>query len=149
MLRIVLDTNILVSSLLVKVGIPAQIVDAWRNRDYVLVASPAIIAEMRATLSYPQIRRKYGITDEDVAQLAALLEQDALLVPGQADTVGAILADPSDEKILACAVDGQADLIVSGSLHLLDLMQYRGIPIVTARQFLTRLNADATRRSER
>ncbi len=119
-----------------KVGLPAQIVEAWRNRDYVLVTSPAIIAETQATLNYPRIRRKYGITDEDVAQLTELLEQDALLVPGEADVTGAIPADPSDEKILACALDGQADLIVSGNLHLFDLLQYRGISIVNARQFL-------------
>lgn len=147
MLRVVLDTNVFVSSLLVKVGLPAQIVEAWRNRDYVLVTSPAIIAETRATLNYPRIRRKYGITDEDVAQLTELLEQDALLVPGEADVTGAIPADPSDEKILACALDGQADLIVSGNLHLLDLLQYRGISIVNARRFLAQLTADTSRRS--
>ena len=45
MLRVVLDTNIFLSSLLVKVGAPAQIVDAWRGRYYVLVTSPAIIAD--------------------------------------------------------------------------------------------------------
>ena len=47
MLRVVLDTNVFVSSLLVKVGVPAQVMDAWRDRRYVLVISPAIIAEMR------------------------------------------------------------------------------------------------------
>jgi putative PIN family toxin of toxin-antitoxin system len=141
MLRAVLDTNVFVSSLLVKVGVPAQIVDAWRARSYVLVTSPAIIAEARATLNYPRIRRKYGITDGDIEGLIDLLQRDALLVPGEADTAGAIPADPTDEKILACALDGQADLIVSGDLHLLDLGQYQGMPILNARQFLERTAA--------
>ena len=96
---------------------------------------------MRSTLNYPRIRRKYRITDEDVEGLVALLQHDALLVPGEANTAGAIPADPTDEKILACALDGQADLIVSGNLHLLDLEQYQGIPILNARQFLERLAA--------
>jgi len=142
MLRVVLDTNIFVSSLLVKAGLPAQLLDAWRARRYLLITSEAILAEIRATLSYPRIRRKYNITDEDVEQLCVLLLRDALLVPGATDVAGAIPADPSDEKILACAVDGRADFIVSGNLHLLDLRQYRGIVISNARQFMERLAAN-------
>ena len=139
MLKVVLDTNVFVSSLLVKAGLPAQILDAWRERRYLLIVSPAIIAEIRATLSYPRIRRKYAITDEDVEQLVTLLERDALLVLGDADTAGAIPEDPADEMVLACAVDAQADVIVSGDRHLLDLGSYRSIPILTVRQFLKRL----------
>ncbi|HDQ73082.1 MAG TPA: putative toxin-antitoxin system toxin component, PIN family [Chloroflexi bacterium] len=143
MLKVVLDTNIFVSSLLVKAGLPAQILDAWRERRYLLIVSPAIIAETRATLDYPRIRRKYAITDEDVEQLVTLLERDALLVPGDADVAGAIPEDPADEMVLACAVDAQADVIVSGDRHLLDTDSYRSIPILTVRQFLERLETDS------
>jgi predicted nucleic acid-binding protein len=45
--------------------------------------------------------------------------------------------------VLACALDGQADLIVSGDRHLLDLGEYQGIPILTAREFLERLAAES------
>jgi len=138
-LKVVLDTNVFVSSLLVRSGSPAQVLDAWRERQYLLVISPAIVAEIRATLSYPRIRRKYAVTDEDVEQLIALLEQDALLVPGDAAVAGSIPQDPVDEMVLACAIDAQADLIVSGDHHLLDLGTYRSIPILTVRRFLERL----------
>lgn len=144
MLKVVLDTNIFVSSLLVQAGLPAQVLDTWRERQYLLIASPAIIAEIRATLNYPRIRRKYAITDEDVEQLVTLLERDALVVPGDADVAGAIPDDPADEIVLACAVDAQADVIVSGDRHLLELGSHRSIPILTARQFLERLNIDAS-----
>lgn len=97
------------------------------------------MAEIRATLAYPRIRRKVPITDNDVANLIALLEGDALVVAGEADTGGAIPDDPQDEMVLACAVDGLADLIVSGDRHLLDLGEYRGIPLVAASEFLERL----------
>lgn len=143
MLKVVLDTNIFVSSLLVKAGLPAQVLDAWRERQYLLIVSPAIIAEIRATLSYSRIRRKYAITDEDVEHLVALLEQDALLVPGDADVVGSIPEDPADEMVLACAIDAQADVIVSGDRYLVDLSSYRSIPVLTARQFLERLEVDS------
>ena len=139
MLRVVLDTNVFVSSLLVKAGVSAQALDAWRARRFVLVTSSAILAETRATLNYDRIRRKYNLTDDDVEQLLALLQREALLVPGTADVAGAIPADPSDEKILACALDGRADLIVSGNLHLPDLGPYRGVSILNVRQFLERL----------
>jgi putative PIN family toxin of toxin-antitoxin system len=139
MLRVVLDTNQFVSSVLVRQGLPAQVLDAWRRREFLLITSPFIIAEIRSTFSYPRIRRKYPLTDEDVERLVTLLERDALVVPGEIDATGAVPADPTDDRVLACAVEGQADLIVSGDRHLLDLGQYQGIPIVTAREFLERL----------
>jgi len=61
------------------------------------------------------------------------------LVAGDANVAGSYPDDPKDEMILACALDGQADVIVSGDLHLLDLGVYRDILIITARQFLDRL----------
>lgn len=139
MLRVVLDTNQFVSSVLVKQGLPAQVLDAWRRREFLLITSPLIIAEIRSTLSYPRIRRKYPLTGDDVERLVILLEQDALVVPGQGTLSGAIPDDPQDEIVLACAVEGQADLIVSGDHHLLNLGEYQGILIVTAREFLERL----------
>jgi len=141
MLRVVLDTNQFVSSVLVKHGLPAQVMDAWRRREFLLITSPSIIAEIRSTLSYSRIRRKYPLTDDDVKRLVTLLEQDALIVPDEIDATGAVPPDPKDEMVLACAVEGQADLIVSGDHHLLDLGAYQGIPIVTAREFLERLQA--------
>jgi hypothetical protein len=139
MQRVVLDTNVFVSSLLVKAGLPAQVLDAWRARRYLLVISPALIAEVQATLQYPRLRRKYPLTDEEIERLTFLLEQDALLVPGKAGVAGAIPQDPADEMVLACALDGQADVIVSGDRHLLELGAYQSIPIVTVREFLEQL----------
>jgi putative PIN family toxin of toxin-antitoxin system len=139
MLKVVLDTNIFVSGLLVKAGLPAQVLDTWRERQYLLITSPDIIAEIRATLAYPRIRRKYAVTDEVVEQLVALLEQDALVVPGDANVAGSIPDDPVDEMVLACAIDAKTDVIVSGDRHLLDLGAYRSVSIVTVRQFLEQL----------
>ena len=71
----------------------------------------------------------------------ALLEQRAIVVPGDANVTGAIPADPKHEIILACAVDGQANLIVSGDQHLLALSDCQGIPILPVRAFLEQLAA--------
>ena len=142
MLRVVLDTNQFVSSVLVRQGLPAQVLDAWQRREFLLITSPSIIAEVRSTLNYPRIRHKYPLTDNDVKRLVTLLEHDALVVPGEVDVTSAIPADPMDDMVLACAIKGQADLIVSGDHHLLDLGEYQGIPIITARKFLEQLMAE-------
>lgn len=139
MLRVTLDTNVFVSSLLTPSGASAQVLDAWRKRRYLLITSPAILAEIQATLNYPHIRNKYFIKNDDIRHLTTLLEKDALLVPGEAVIVGITLADPKDLMVLACAVDGQADWIVTGDHHLLELGEYQGISILTIRQFLEKL----------
>lgn len=145
MLRIVLDANLFVSSLLVKVGPPAQALDAWRAGACQLLVSPAIIEEVEHTLGYERIRRKYNIPQTTIDHLIQELVNSALVVPGLADVAGAVPADPDDEIVLACAIDGGADLIVSGDRHLLDLGAYQGIPILPVRSFLERL---ALRRSD-
>ena len=139
MLRVVLDANQFVSSLLVGVGLPAQALDAWRAGVYQLIVSPALLEEVEHTLGYERIRRKYNITQLDVQQLIQELANSALVVPGLADVAGAVPDDPDDEIILACAVDGGADLIISGDRRLLDLGSYRNMSILPVRVFLERL----------
>lgn len=136
MLRVVLDTNVIVSSILSRKGAPFEILNAWRERRFLLLISPAIIEEVGAVLRYPRILKKYPLGDKEIEQLISLLEHDALLLPGSADVAGSIPDDPEDEMFLACALEGGADVIVSGDHHLLDLEVFRDIPIITSRQFL-------------
>jgi len=130
-LRAVLDTNVFVSGLLSKTDLPAKILEAWRDGQYVLIRSPPLVAEIKRALETARIREKYFITDGDIEQLIILLEKDALVVPGHTDVKNAIPDDPSDEMFLACAVDASADFIVSGDRHLLDISEYKDIPIIT------------------
>ena len=138
-LRVVLDTNVFVSGLLSKTGLPAKILDAWRAGQYLLIASPPIVAEINRVLQAPRIREKYFITDGDIEQLIILLEKEALIVPGYTDVKDAIPDDPSDEMFLACAVDAAADFIVSGDRHLLEISEYKGISIITVNEFEEKL----------
>mgnify|MGYP001195926194 CR=1 FL=1 len=124
MLRVVFDTNLFVSSVLVKAGQPGQAIDAWRANQFMLVTSPPIMAEIAATLRYDRIRRKYDVTEKDIAALLDLLSADAIIVPGSVDVAGSVPDDSDDEIVLACALDGQADLIVSGDRHLLSFAVY-------------------------
>jgi len=142
MLRVVIDTNVIVSGILSRKGAPAELLNSWRKRRFLLLSSPAIIVELRAVLQYPRIHEKYLLSDEEIEQTITLLEHDALLIAAGANVTGSVPADPKDEMFLACALDGQADVIVSGDHHLLDLRVYRDIPIITARQFLDQLKPE-------
>lgn len=139
MLPVVLDTNVFVSGLLSKTDLPAKIVDAWRDGQYVLITSPPLVAEIKRVLESARIREKYFITDGDIEQLIILLEKDALVVPGHTDVKNAIPDDPSDEMFLACAVDASADFIGNGDRHLLDISEYKDIPIITVNEFEEKL----------
>jgi len=141
-LRVVLDTNVFVSSLLVKEGPAAQVLGAWRARRYLLIVSPDLAAEIASTLRYPRIQRRYRIIEDAVQALLDLFESDAVLVPGKADVAGSVPEDPDDEIVLACALEGEADLIVSGDRHLLALGGFRGIEIVAVRRFIERLSEE-------
>ncbi|MFH1489729.1 MAG: putative toxin-antitoxin system toxin component, PIN family [Pseudomonadota bacterium] len=144
MLKAVLDTNIFVSSLLSRTGLPASIIDAWRSGEYLLVTSPPIISEIKRVVESPPIQKKYGLGQDEIEKLVFLLEKEALVVPGRSDAAGAVPGDPTDEMFLAAALDAGADFIVSGDRHLLGLVKYRGTPILTARQFSEALKGQKT-----
>jgi putative PIN family toxin of toxin-antitoxin system len=136
MLRVVLDTNVFVSSLLSRKGAPSKVLDEWRAGKYLLVTSPSIISEIERVLKTPRIKKRYGIGQEAIEQLIGLLEKDAVVVPELCSVRAIIPQDPEDEKFLACAIDAGADLIVSGDRHLLDLGEHQRVPIVTVREFM-------------
>ena len=136
MRRVLLDTNVLVSSVLVRHGGPARIIQAWSRRQFLLITSQALMDEVRRTLGYARIRRKYHVTDEMVSALIDVLERDALVVGGMANVAGALPEDPDDEAVLAAAVDGRADVIVSADSHLLKIEMFEGIPIASVQPFV-------------
>jgi putative PIN family toxin of toxin-antitoxin system len=135
-LRVVLDTSVLVSTLLVPDGVPAQILQVWRAKFFALFTSPAILSELARIASLPRIRKRYAVADEDVARLLGLLDEFATHVDGIADVSDAPLRDPKDFIILACVADSGADVLVTSDQDLLVLEAFRGTPIVTPRQFL-------------
>lgn len=142
MLRAVVDTNVFVSALLSPTGAPAQVLRAWRERRFLLLTSADIIAEIAETLRRFIGRSPYAVTPDDVDGIVALLKNDALDIPGEADVSDAGIPDPDDLVFLACALGGEADVIVSGDKHLKSLDRYHGIPILTAREFIEQLNRE-------
>ncbi len=137
-LRAVLGTNVYVSGTILSRGTPFEILEAWRRQAFILVTSEAIIGEIERVLRYPHIRDRYAIVEQDIARLVESLRADALIAPGDYEVSG-VSRDPDDDKFLACALEAQADCIVSGDPDLLTLGCYRGIAILKPHEFLERL----------
>jgi putative PIN family toxin of toxin-antitoxin system len=138
LLRVVLDTNVYVSGTILARGTPFQVLEAWRQHVYILVTSEAIIAEIERVLRYPRIRDRYGVREADIGRLVVSLRADALVVPGEC-VIPPTCSDPDDDKFLACALEAQADCIVTGDPDLLTLGDYRGIVLLKPHEFLARL----------
>lgn len=129
-MRIVLDTKVLVSALLFG-GLPEEVFHGCVRGEPRLLTSEVLLTELGSVLG----RSRFGLPGEVVRAMVAEVTSVADRVETTTE-VSAIPEDPTDNAVLACAVDGKADHIVSGDRHLLDLGVHRGIPILTARQYL-------------
>ena len=133
-MRVVVDTNIIVSGYLG--GALEAIIVAWKSGKFTLVVSNAITDEYHEVLKRP----KFKIERAELDDFSALLLDKAEFV-SPLETISAIVADPADNKFLEAAITGKVNLIVSGDNHLLELKTYGEIPIITARDFITRLKS--------
>ena len=140
MIRAVLDANVLVSAVLSPVGVPGQILDEWRAERFALLVSAPILEEIARVLEYPRIARGHRWPQAKVQEFVAELGNAAILTPGEI-TLNVVRNDPDDNRYLECAVEGDADYLVSGDQDLLALREHRGIRIVTPKTFLQALRA--------
>lgn len=138
-MRVVPDTNILISGLL-WAGPPRKVLDAAREGELQLYTSNALLDELDDVLhrdKFASRLRGAGVTRRTLVSGYAAL---AILVePKQIPPT--VLEDPDDDAVLACAIAADAEVIVSGDSHLLDLGVFSDIPIVTAIELLDRLVA--------
>ena len=134
MIRAVLDTNLLVSYLLTHRPPIATLIDRHLAQDdFVLVTAPELLAELDRVLAYPKLQRYYA--DDERTRFVALVMALSEVVD-LPETVPRVCRDPDDDRVIACAVAGKADVIVSGDADLLNLEQVGDVRILTAAQFL-------------
>ena len=133
---IVADTNVVVSALLYG-GIPGKILDMSRMRAIVLCFTAEMLYEVHHVLMRPKFEERRAALPFPIEDVVNETYRDGLLViPERMQPV--IKQVPPDDMFLACALAAHAQYIISGDKHLLDLKNFRGIPIVTPRQFLKR-----------
>ncbi len=129
MIRIVLDTNVIVSALVFG-GVPRGVLELAEAGQFELFYSEPIQTEVRRVLA-----EKFEWPHAMLQHVLPVLWRMGTLVAPRT-TLNAVRADPDDNRILECAVEAQAQVVVSGDHHLLALRNYNSIPIVTPRQFL-------------
>lgn len=129
-MRIVLDTNVLVSGLFFS-GPPFQILDAWRHQRITLVLSREIFAEYQRVSS--ELARQFPAVELD-SFLALILARYQLLEAGELKEQ--VCADLDDDKFLACAIAGKCRVVVSGDKELLKVSGYKGISVHRPRDYV-------------
>jgi len=138
MIRTVLDTNVFVSAVLNPRGTPARLYTLWHEGRFEVLISAAILEEVARVLRYPKIAERHGWSEP---QLQAFIEDIvylAISTPG-ALTLTVIQDDPADNRYLECAVEGHAEVLVTGDRLLLNLGAYQSVKILTPRAFLETL----------
>ena len=133
-MRFVADTNIILSSLYWG-GIPRKVIDLAKVGSIQLCTSQALLTELSGVIR----RRKFGARMNELGLSADQILQEFLKVALVIETESVepvVKADPDDDAVIACAVYGECQYIVSGDAHLLSLVSYKGIAIVTAAQML-------------
>ncbi len=134
-MKIVVDANLFVSGLIKPNSNPGKILDLIKQNQIELILSPAIIKEIKRILLYPKLQKYHRKTAQEIDAYFEDILMFAWIVEGE-EIIDIIKADPSDNKYLACAYEGEADYIVSGDHHLLDIGAYEGIEILKAKSFL-------------
>ncbi len=134
-IKVVLDTNILISSLLRKNSIPHRIFEAAEQQVILLFTSPDILAEVEAVLSRPKLIKRTRMSQDERVKFIKTLRAISVIVDSSIE-IPQLESDHDDTKFLACAIEGQAEYIVSGDSHLLDLKSYKNIPILSPADFI-------------
>ncbi len=138
-MRAVIDTNVLVSGLIWR-GPPHAVLERVRTGSISFVSSPALLAELSEVLARDKFRTHllaanidFDQAISDIGLLAEIINPAPLITP--------VSRDRDDDIVLAVAVSGRADLIISGDRDLLVLENYLGIDILTPAQAISQLDA--------
>lgn len=141
MIKATLDANVLVSGFVAPQGVPGEILGHWGNITFELIISEHIIASAERAWQKPYFLARF--TADEVAQSVARLRADGVIV-APATTVVGVAADEEDDLVLATAVAGEAAYVVTGDHGFLRVDIYRGISIISPREFLSLLERRQT-----
>jgi putative PIN family toxin of toxin-antitoxin system len=134
MLRVVLDTNVLVSGLIM-LGKPRELLSIIARREATLLLSKEILNEFTKVMRRNKLTEY--VTEEQVEGFIENIERIAEFV--ELESHLEVVNDPKDDIVINTAIDGRADLIVSGDHHLLSLKEFRGIKIASVDEAVRKL----------
>ena len=133
-MRVVLDTNVIVSALLYG-GKPKHVVDLATKSPMIAVTSEVLLKELANTLY--RLNHKYHYEGFDIVEVLKLVTINFELVEPMMDIH--VLADEPDNRVLEAAISGTCSRIITGDKKFLELGAYDGIKIITVKQFLEEL----------
>jgi len=139
MLKAVPDVNIYISGVIKREGHANQIFK--RAAEFTLYSSEPILKDLERVLHYDRVQKKFKLSEAKIIDYLSAVRDTHLLTPGLLE-VSIVHDDPDDDKIVACALEAEADYIISGDHHLLNLKHYRDIQIVTPKAFLEILDQE-------
>ena len=134
-MRVVFDSNVFVSAFVIPGSQGERAFLLARSGRFALHTSVAILTETARVL-----RLKFGQDDADIRQ--ALRQISRAAVVGKRASKLRVVADEADNRLLECALEGKADLVVTGDRHLLKLRRFEEIPIIRLADFLRLFPAD-------
>lgn len=134
MIRLVLDTNTLISAVGWRDSNSRKILEACLLGECKLIESPDLLKEFLAVIKRPKFS---FVAEEEIDELLARLVRHCEIVEPK-KKLNIVKRDPADKRVLECAIEGNAQYIVSGDQHLLNLKQFGETTILTANDFLKR-----------
>lgn len=137
MIKVVLDTSVLIAALLSKshTSAPVLVLNSWREQCFTLVMAPQLLRELVVELMRKQVPQA------DIEDLVALIAEAALHISGAYEATRLDDIDPDDNMFLAAAYEVKADYLVSlDRQHLLPLKHYHGTQILTPALFIRIIN---------
>ena len=144
---VVLDTNVIVSSLLSTKGAPAKIIGCWEAGEFDVATSVALLSELERALAYPKVTKYFGNPQHVISTFLKRFAAVAILSDPKSLTVNAIKRDAPDNRVLECAEASGARYIVTGDADLLELEKFEDIIILSPTEFIRMLDLTDARRS--
>lgn len=143
-MRVFLDTNVLVSAYTARLGFCAELLELiLTDPQYSLLTGEVNLAELRSVLRRRPFRLRLARIEEIESQL-----RDQTIVPKPPHPADLPIRDPADRWVLASAIAGRADLLVTGDKDLLDIADRSSLPIITPQDCRARLLTVRTGKKE-
>jgi putative PIN family toxin of toxin-antitoxin system len=142
-LKLVIDTNIVVSALIRPQSPPGIIIEAWTRGQLEWISSRATLNELYGVLRRKSVTRYLKSTEDQIERFLQAVEARTLQV--RTNTTANVARDKTDDKFLEAAIAGEAQYIVTGDQDLLVLGSFEGVEIVTPAQFVAMMESSPER----
>jgi len=137
-LKAVIDTSVMVSVAFARQGIARELRDLIADNAFVMVTSKPILKELYEVLHYPHIIQRFNPSKQYINEFIGMIIEHAVVTKNTYQVSG-IALDPEDDMFIACALEGDADYIVSRDPHLRDIKHFQRIQIIDVTTFINKI----------